>query len=124
MKFSVNTEGKSVESTQYIGLTLVEFFSSEFVEDVDLLIRRAERCLKEDADMIVIDADGVSKHADNMRGDIVAKIIGRLGLEKTMFEASNQRISEWFIKQYSPKVNVPQNNFILFSLIFPYTKQE
>ncbi|XP_047169012.1 protein HEAT-STRESS-ASSOCIATED 32-like isoform X2 [Vigna umbellata] len=80
--------------------------SSEFVEDVDLLIRKAERCLKEDADMIMIDALGVSQHADKMRGDIVAKIIGRLGLEKTMFEASNQRISEWFIRQYSPKVNL------------------
>jgi len=91
---------------------LVEFFSPEFVEDVDLLIRKAERCLKEDADMIMIDADGVSQHADKMRGDIVAKIIGRLGLEKTMFEASNQRISEWFIRQYSPKVNAQLNNFI------------
>ncbi|KAK7400438.1 hypothetical protein VNO78_11646 [Psophocarpus tetragonolobus] len=80
--------------------------SFEFVEDVDLLIRRAERCLEAGADMIMIDADDVSKHADNMRGDTIAKIIGRLGLEKTMFEASDQRISEWFIKQYGPKVNL------------------
>ncbi|KAK7363005.1 hypothetical protein VNO77_05131 [Canavalia gladiata] len=80
--------------------------SFEIVEDVDLLIRRAERCLEAGADMIMIDADDVSKHADNMRADIIAKIIGRLGLEKTMFEASNQRTSEWFIKQYGPKVNL------------------
>ncbi|RDX93605.1 Protein HEAT-STRESS-ASSOCIATED 32, partial [Mucuna pruriens] len=80
--------------------------SFEYVEDVNLLIRRAERCLEAGADMIMIDADGVSKHADNMRGDIIAKIIGRLGLEKTMFEASNQKTSEWFIKQYGPKVNL------------------
>ncbi|KAG6598958.1 Protein HEAT-STRESS-ASSOCIATED 32, partial [Cucurbita argyrosperma subsp. sororia] len=37
--------------------------------------------------MVVIKAD-VSKHADSLRADIIAKIIGRLGLEKTMFEAS------------------------------------
>ncbi|RZB95550.1 Protein HEAT-STRESS-ASSOCIATED 32 isoform B [Glycine soja] len=80
--------------------------SFELVEDVNLLIRRAERCLEAGADMIMIDADDVSKHADNMRADIIAKIIGRLGIEKTMFEASNQRISEWFIKQYGPKVNL------------------
>lgn len=73
---------------------------------MDLLIRRAERCLEAGADMIMIDADDVSKHADNMRADVIAKIIGRLGLEKTMFEASNQSASEWFIKQYGPKVNV------------------
>ncbi|OIW10491.1 hypothetical protein TanjilG_00429 [Lupinus angustifolius] len=80
--------------------------SFELVEDVDLLIRRAERCLEAGADMIMIDADDVCKHADNMRADIIAKIIGRLGIEKTMFEASNQRTSEWFIKQYGPKVNL------------------
>lgn len=68
------------------------------------MIRRAERCLEAGADMIMIDADDVSKHADSLRADIIAKIIGRLGLEKTMFEASNPRTSEWFINHYGPKV--------------------
>ncbi|KAH7569036.1 hypothetical protein JRO89_XS06G0091800 [Xanthoceras sorbifolium] len=80
--------------------------STEFVEDVDLLIRRAERCLEAGADMIMIDADDVCKHADSVRADIIAKVIGRLGLEKTMFEASNARTSEWFVRQYGPKVNL------------------
>ncbi|CAN6689998.1 unnamed protein product [Malus baccata var. baccata] len=80
--------------------------SSEFVEDVDLLIRRAERCLEAGADMIMIDADDVCKQADSLRADIIAKVIGRLGVEKTMFEASNPRTSEWFIKQYGPRVNL------------------
>ncbi|XP_048323438.2 protein HEAT-STRESS-ASSOCIATED 32 [Ziziphus jujuba] len=80
--------------------------SSELVEDVDLLIRRAERCLEAGADMIMIDADDLCKHADSVRADIIAKVIGRLGLERTMFEASNPRTSEWFIKHYGPKVNL------------------
>ncbi|KAL3522100.1 hypothetical protein ACH5RR_014934 [Cinchona calisaya] len=80
--------------------------SSEFVEDVDLLIRRAERCLEAGADMIMIDADDVCRQADSVRADIIAKIIGRLGLERTMFEASNSRTSEWFVKQYGPNVNL------------------
>ncbi|KAG6513478.1 hypothetical protein ZIOFF_023808 [Zingiber officinale] len=78
--------------------------SSELVEDVDLLIRRAERCLEAGADMIMIDADDVCKHAESLRSDIVAKIIGRLGLQKTMFEASNDKTSEWFVKRYGPRV--------------------
>lgn len=52
----------------------------------------------------MIDADDVCKHADSVRADIISKIIGRLGLEKIMFEASNPRASEWFIKQYGPRV--------------------
>ncbi|CAI0468062.1 unnamed protein product [Linum tenue] len=78
--------------------------SSEMVEDVNLLIRRAERCLQAGADMIMIDADDLSKDADSLRADVIAKIIGRLGIEKTMFEASNPRTSEWFVKRYGPKV--------------------
>ncbi|GMH05366.1 hypothetical protein Nepgr_007206 [Nepenthes gracilis] len=80
--------------------------SYDFVEDVDLLIRRAERCLEAGADMIMIDAEDVCQHADYMRADIIAKIIGRLGIEKTMFEASNAKASEWFIREYGPKVNL------------------
>lgn len=80
--------------------------TSEMVEDVDLLIRRAERCLEAGADMIMIDADDVCKQAYSLRGDIIAKVIGRLGLEKTMFEASNPKTSEWFVKQYGPRVNL------------------
>nr|GMD91814.1 protein HEAT-STRESS-ASSOCIATED 32 [Ipomoea batatas]GMD93017.1 protein HEAT-STRESS-ASSOCIATED 32 [Ipomoea batatas] len=80
--------------------------SSDYVEDVDLLVRRAERCLEAGADMIMIDADDLCRHADSVRGDLIAKIIGRLGLEKTMFEASSPQTSEWFVKQYGPKVNL------------------
>lgn len=79
-------------------------FPTEFVEDVDLLIRRAERCLEAGADMIMIDADDICNRVDSVRADIIAKIIGRLGLERTMFEASNPRTSEWFINQYGPRV--------------------
>lgn len=78
---------------------------AEFVEDVDLLIRRAERCLEAGADMIMIDADDVCRQADSVRADFISKIIGRLGLERTMFEASNSRTSEWFVKQYGPNVS-------------------
>ncbi|EMS61971.1 hypothetical protein TRIUR3_14263 [Triticum urartu] len=80
--------------------------SSERVEDIDLLIRRAERCLEAGADMIMIDADDVCQHADSLRADLIAKIVGRLGLERTMFETSGANTSEWFVKRYGPRVNL------------------
>ncbi|MQL96890.1 hypothetical protein Taro_029575 [Colocasia esculenta] len=79
---------------------------SEIIEDVDLLIRKAERCLEAGADIIMIDADDVCNYADSLRTDIVAKIIGRLGLDRTMFEASSSNTSEWFVKRYGPRVNL------------------
>jgi len=79
---------------------------AERVEDVDLLIRRAERCLEAGADMIMIDADDVCQRAESLRTDIIAKIVGRLGLDKTMFEASNPN-TEWFVRRYGPRVLTP-----------------
>jgi phosphosulfolactate synthase (CoM biosynthesis protein A) len=60
--------------------------------------------LEAGADMIMIEADDVCQRADSLRSDIIAKIVGRLGLEKTMFEASNTNASEWFVKRYGPRV--------------------
>ena len=56
------------------------------------------------ADMIMIDAADVYQKSESPRADIIAKIIGRLGIERTMFEATDPRMSEWFISQYGPKV--------------------
>lgn len=64
--------------------------------------------------MIMIDADDVCNHMDSLRGDIIAKVVGRLGLEKTMFEASNPKTSEWFVKQYGPRVMNCSHLFQLF----------
>lgn len=63
--------------------------------------------------MIMIDPDDVCNHADSVRADIIAKLVGRLGLEKTMFEATNPQTSEWFIKRYGPKVS----NFLPTTLL-------
>lgn len=82
------------------------YYNVDFVEDVNLLIRRAERCLEAGADMIMIDAEDVCQRADSVRADVIAKVIGCLGVEKTLFEASNGKTSEWFIKQYGPNVNI------------------
>ncbi|KAI3515554.1 hypothetical protein L1887_14454 [Cichorium endivia] len=59
----------------------------------------AERCLE--AGM-----EDVCKYVDSVRSDIIAKIIGRLGLEKAMFETSNAKTPEWFIKQYGTNLNL------------------
>lgn len=71
--------------------------------------------------MIMIDADDVSKHAEFLRADIIAKIIGRLGLEKTMFEASNPQTSEWFINHYGPKVRTDYLSMAAFPILYSMT---
>ncbi|KAK1378940.1 protein HEAT-STRESS-ASSOCIATED 32 [Heracleum sosnowskyi] len=108
-QFSVKFEKSDIPKTgnrAYGSYVVPTPQTSEMIEDLDLLIKRAERCLEAGADMIMIDADDVCKYADTVRSDIIANVIGRLGLEKTMFEASNAKTSEWFINQYGPRVNL------------------
>ncbi|XP_048493632.1 protein HEAT-STRESS-ASSOCIATED 32 [Beta vulgaris subsp. vulgaris] len=97
-------------SRAYGAYTVPRPRSYDYVEDVDLLIRKAERFLEAGADMIMIDAEDVCKRAESLRADIIAKIIGRLGVEKTMFEAADARTADWFISQYGPKVNLFVNH--------------
>ncbi|MCO5574094.1 hypothetical protein L7F22_027871 [Adiantum nelumboides] len=48
--------------------------------EMDAFIKKAKRFLEDGADMIMFDADGITKGVDEWRTDLVAKMIGRLGL--------------------------------------------
>lgn len=54
--------------------------------------------------MIMIESEGITENVSTWRTDVVAKIIERLGLEKTMFEAADPKVFEWYIKNYGPQV--------------------
>ncbi|MCO5554448.1 hypothetical protein L7F22_007978 [Adiantum nelumboides] len=75
-------------------------------KEMDALIKKAERFLEAGADMIMFDADGITKGVDEWRTDLVAKMIGRLGLQKIMFEADEPESVQWFVSKYGPGVNL------------------
>ncbi|XP_057823359.2 protein HEAT-STRESS-ASSOCIATED 32 [Cryptomeria japonica] len=106
-KFGIQFEAAAIPSKDRLfGSFVYPSKQKEMIEDVDLLIRKAERCLDVGADLIMIDADGVSTHSESLRTDAIAKIIGRLGLEKTMFEAGSPEMLEWFVGRYGSRVNL------------------
>ena len=51
--------------------------------------------------------EGITENVETWRTDVVAKIIGQLGLEKVMFEAADPKVFEWYIKNYGNRVSVP-----------------
>ncbi|KAL3697464.1 hypothetical protein R1sor_011540 [Riccia sorocarpa] len=79
-------------------------------EELEMLMKRAERCLDAGADMIMVEAQGLTGGSTPWRTDILADIIGRLGLERTMFEAHDPNVIEWFLNNYGPKVNLFVNH--------------
>jgi phosphosulfolactate synthase (CoM biosynthesis protein A) len=49
---------------------------------------------------------GASMPGHTRRTDVVAQIIDALGIEKTMFEAADPPVFEWYIKNYGADVNL------------------
>uniref|UniRef100_A0A0C9S2S9 TSA: Wollemia nobilis Ref_Wollemi_Transcript_18664_1617 transcribed RNA sequence n=1 Tax=Wollemia nobilis TaxID=56998 RepID=A0A0C9S2S9_9CONI len=107
-QFGIQIEASAIPSNKdrLFGAYVIPPEQKEMIEDVDILIRKAERCLDAGADMIMIDAEGISNRAESLRTDAIAKIIGRLGLEKTMFEAGTPDMLEWFVGRYGSRVNL------------------
>ena len=54
----------------------------------------------------MIESEGITENVKSWRSDVPAKIIGRLGLEKVMFEAADPEVFVWYIKNYGPEVNL------------------
>ncbi|KAH7426517.1 hypothetical protein KP509_10G004400 [Ceratopteris richardii] len=78
----------------------------ELQKEIDTMIGRAERFLASGADMIMFDADGITKGVDEWRTDFIARMIGRLGLDKIMFEADELETAQYFVNRYGSGVNL------------------
>lgn len=103
----VKNEGLRVKPQLDVQIPDLEHVSSlQLQKEMDALIRRAERCLEAGADMIMFDAEGITKNVDLWRTDLVAKIIERLGLQRIMFEADEPESLQWFVQNYGSGVNL------------------
>lgn len=56
--------------------------------------------------MIMVESEGITESVRTWRTDVIAKFINELGLEKTMFEAADPEVFNWYIKNYGPEVNL------------------
>lgn len=88
------------------GDTATAELAAEGTRDADWVIQRAKACLDAGADIIMIESEGITENVETWRTDVVAKIIGQLGLEKVMFEAAEPKVFEWYIKNYGNRVNL------------------
>lgn len=88
------------------GASAVEALEAEGTRDVEWAIAQAQRYLDAGAWMIMIESEGITENVRTWRTDVVAKIINVLGLERVMFEAADPPVFEWYIKNYSPEINL------------------
>ncbi len=88
------------------GASKVEELEAEGISDPDWAIQRAKKHIDAGAYMIMIESEGITESVRTWRTDVISKIIRELGLEKTMFEAAEPDVFDWYIKNYGPEVNL------------------
>jgi phosphosulfolactate synthase (CoM biosynthesis protein A) len=79
---------------------------AEGTRDVAWTIQQARRFLDVGAYQIMIESEGITENVRAWRTDVVARIIGSLGLDKVMFEAADPAVFAWYVKNYGPEVNL------------------
>ena len=88
------------------GATRVEDLEAAGTRDPEWPIRLAQRFLDAGAYLIMIESEGITENVKAWRTDVVARIIGTLGIEKVMFEAADPEVFAWYIKNYGPELNL------------------
>ena len=88
------------------GATPAAELAAEGTRDAQWVIKRANACLDAGAHMIMIESEGITESVETWRTDVVAQIIDALGIEKTMFEAADPPVFEWYIKNYGADANL------------------
>lgn len=88
------------------GATRAEDLEAAGTRDPEWPIRLAQRFIDAGAYLIMIESEGITENVTTWRTDMPARIIGKLGLEKVMFEAADPDVFTWYIKNYGPEVNL------------------
>jgi phosphosulfolactate synthase (CoM biosynthesis protein A) len=88
------------------GATAPEELEREGTRDVGWSIDLAKRCLDAGAHIVMIESEGITEEVRTWRTDVVARIVGDLGLENVMFEAADPEVFGWYVKNYGPDVNL------------------
>ena len=88
------------------GATAAGPLKAEGTKDADFAISQAKRFLQEGVYMIMIESEGITENTDPWRTNVAARFINELGIEKTMFEAADPAVFEWYIKNYGYNINL------------------
>lgn len=88
------------------GATRASELEAEGTRDAGWVISKARACLDAGADIIMIESEGITENVETWRTDVAASIMDALGPEKTMFEAADPEVFEWYVKNYGPEVNL------------------
>lgn len=75
-------------------------------QDPSMAIREGKRHLDAGADLLMVEAEGITEEVHEWRTDVVYELANELGMENLVFEAPGPEMFEWYVKNFGPNVNL------------------
>lgn len=79
-------------------------------QDPRLAIEEGRRHLDVGADLLMVEAEGITEEVHEWRTDVAYELASELGVENLVFEAPGPDMFEWYIKNFGPNVNLFVDN--------------
>ena len=73
-------------------------------------IEEGKRHLDAGAELLMVEAEGITEEVKEWRTDVAYQIANELGIENLVFEAPSPDMFEWYIKNFGPNVNLFVDN--------------
>ena len=88
------------------GASSEESLLEETQQDPELAVEEGRRHLDAGAELLMVEAEGITENVTDWRTDVAYTLANQLGLENLVFEAPGPEMFEWYIKNFGPNVNL------------------
>ena len=92
------------------GASSPEDLEAQGQQDPEMAVEEGRRHLEAGADLLMVEAEGITEEVHEWRTDVVYTIANELGMENCVFEAPGPDMFEWYIKNFGPNVNLFVDN--------------
>ena len=92
------------------GATDPEILEEQGQQSPEQAIEEGRRHLDAGADLLMVEAEGITEEVAEWRTDVAYQIANELGIENCVFEAPGPEMFEWYVKNFGPNVNLFVDN--------------
>ncbi len=92
------------------GATDPEILEEQGQMSPEQAIEEGRRHLEAGANLLMVEAEGITEEVTEWRTDVAYQIANELGIENLVFEAPGPEMFEWYIKNFGPEINLFVDN--------------
>lgn len=92
------------------GATDPDVLEEQGQQSPEQAIEEGRRHLEAGADLLMVEAEGITEEVHEWRTDVAYRIANELGIENLVFEAPGPEMFEWYVKNFGPNVNLFVDN--------------